>query len=326
MSTKALFRGVLVLALLGSQAKGQTPSAPVGGTSPLPPGIPVGDVVAPLPHNGPAPHGASMGCRGPDCHGPLGEDGPLTWEAYVRSGISIPFGGGPLARALNVGWVIEGGGRSLFFNHAGDAAWTVDFGITNVCNSADGGTPVLLNLGGVETRTVETGPPVPTQTGVQQRLVNGQPVPIPGTDPVQFEGVPIVQMVAPTTQVQVPVTVPVFVTPDNLNRTFVNLAFGRVWYLDGSAANPRDGTWRAGFDVGGRWGTGKLDLNEIRHRTSVLTGAFVAVHTDVEIPWGHLLLQAGVRASYGYTFADFLQGNNSDIHDVFIVGTLGVRF
>jgi hypothetical protein len=252
-----------VLALLsGGQARSQSP----------PPAPPAVSAVA---LNGPAVPPAPEFCQdGSGCQGPVGGNGPIGWETYLRSGVSLPFGGGVLARALNPGWVIQGGARSLFFNAAQDAAWTADFSVSNICSSADGGTPVLLNI-----TNPDTGGP---------------------------------QTVA--------------VTMNNLNRTYANLALGREWYLTGAAGDCQN-NWRAGFDVGGRWGSGKLDLNEIRHRTAMFTGFFLAAHTDVEIPWGSCLLYVGVRAEWGYSFSHILQDqNNGDIQEVILLGTLGIRF
>ena len=46
------------------------------------------------------------------CCGPIGGDGPVGQEVYVRTGPSIPFGKGVLAEALNAGWNVTLGGRS----------------------------------------------------------------------------------------------------------------------------------------------------------------------------------------------------------------------
>src|SRR5206468_3805561 len=71
----------------------------------------------------------------------------------------------------------------------------------------------------------------------------------------------------------------VFVRPSGLNITFVSAAGGREWYLWG---NCTDGgpTWRMGFDVGARYGSAKMDLREIRHRTDVVGGVFLNAHSD----------------------------------------------
>ena len=93
--------------------------------------------------------------RSPGCCGPLSDRNPMKTELYLRSGVAIPTGNGPLGDSLDVGWAIQGGGRSLFFNHAGDAAWTFDLGMTNIHNVADDtpATVTLLNIPTVDPTT-----------------------------------------------------------------------------------------------------------------------------------------------------------------------------
>jgi hypothetical protein len=70
----------------------------------------------------------------PDCCGPIGADGPIRGELYLRTGPSFPVEGRVLGHLLDVGWEVAGGGRSLFFNAEMDAAWTVDLGVSNINN------------------------------------------------------------------------------------------------------------------------------------------------------------------------------------------------
>src|SRR5262249_11235625 len=65
------------------------------------------------------------------CCGPVGGDGPILSEIFLRSRVSIIAGGGWLAGALQTGWAIDGGARSLFFNPEMTAAWAVTYGISN---------------------------------------------------------------------------------------------------------------------------------------------------------------------------------------------------
>ena len=56
-------------------------------------------------------------------------------------------------------------------------------------------------------------------------------------------------------------------------------------------------------------------------------GVFLAVHSDLEIPCGCCIFQAGLRSEYGYTWADILQRqNNSDVQDINLLFNLGLRF
>ncbi len=129
----------------------------------------------------------------------------------------------------------------------------------------------------------------------------------------------------PATNTAVPTTA---VTIRDLNRTYFNVAGGREVYLWGAANCDKPETnWRVGVDVGGRYGTEKLDVTNFRHLTDVNAGVFLAIHSDLEIPWGCCILQAGLRSEYGYTWADVLQRqNNSDVQDINLLFNIGVRF
>lgn len=74
----------------------------------------------------------------PDCCGPVGRDGPITYELFLRSGPVLTFGSGILGRLLDgkAGWEIQGGGRTLFFNAPMNAAWTVELALSNTYNSS----------------------------------------------------------------------------------------------------------------------------------------------------------------------------------------------
>lgn len=126
-----------------------------------------------------------------------------------------------------------------------------------------------------------------------------------------------------------PIIIPEFpVTPGGLNQTFVNLAVGRECYLWGDASLAEQGpVWRVGWDVGGRWGSSKLGFREIRHRTDVIGGAFLAGHTDVQVPCGCCVLTFGLRAEYGYTWSDILQSqNDADVQAINVLLNFGVRY
>jgi hypothetical protein len=119
------------------------------------------------------------------------------------------------------------------------------------------------------------------------------------------------------------------VTPTNLNQTSVRLLLGQEYFLLGSDGDPADGfwKWRAGWDAGGALGTSKVDLKEIRHQNDMVSSAIVAAHTDIEIPYGHCLFQAGFRAEYRYTWSDILQPqNNTDLSTLSLMFSTGVRF
>src|SRR5262249_2972658 len=100
-----------------------------------------------------------------------------------------------------------------------------------------------------------------------------------------------------------PLTIPQAgnVTLARLNPTYVNASIGREWYVWGNR-NTDGPTWRWGVDGGGRYGTARIEFNEIQHRSDVIGGLFFAAHTDLEIPCGGCIWQVGVRAEYSYTW------------------------
>ena len=286
MNVKHIGLCALVVTLLGATAvRAQEPLAAPGPypAEPFVQGAP--PVTGPVDASpSPVPQ-LSRWITGPpgDCCGPFGGK-TIGYEIYLRNGVSIPFGNGVLARDLDVGWVIQGGARVLFFNPAKLAAWTVDLSVSNVNNHADGEHKALL-----------------------EHII------VPGTPNILGQST---STVLPSIEV----------TFHRYNRTFVNAAFGREWYL-WDPANSCGSMWRAGVDAGPRYGSSKLELNELPHRTHVIGGVFVSLHTDVEWPCGACIYQAGFRAEWSYTFSEILQDqNNANVHDVMLMLNLGVRF
>lgn len=219
--------------------------------------------------------------KSPDCCGPIGGDGPLKTEFYLRSGWSFPTGGF-YGDELEVGWAIQGGARLMVFNPVGDSAWTLDISGSNIWNQArasDLRVPLSILL--------------PNPVGIVERVELGQGD-LPG------------------------------VTLRDLNRTFVNVGIGKMWYLNGP---PSCGSWnwRIGIEGGGRYGSASAQFFEIRARNDRIGGAFVGLHTDVDIPCGCCLFHGGVRGEYSYTWSDILQ-RPSDVGEVLLLFEVGVRY
>ncbi|MGH9677652.1 MAG: hypothetical protein ACRD36_11175, partial [Candidatus Acidiferrum sp.] len=209
-----------------------------------------------------------MGTSPSGCCGPTGRFGPIGAEIFFRVGPTFDVSSGLFGHELNVGWDIEGGGRTLFFNKAMDAAWIVTLSVSNINEHAHDQT-VVARVNDVSIQ--------------QAGLANLFPAQNPNTKIPNF-----------------PVTV------RSLNRTYVNLGGGREWYLWGSAAEKglNDGqlpNWRVGFDAGGRYGSAKLELNEIRNRSDNIGGLYAAIFSDVEWPCGCCVITTGLRTEYGYT-------------------------
>ncbi len=284
---------VITLAGVGGARAQQYGTGPYATTEPpspstLPaPGPQPGPVDAPVPPpTGPRLSDYILGNK-PDCCGPVGGDGPIATELYLRWGPSITLDAGFLGRTLETGWAVEVGGRALFFNPANDAAWTVDLGLSDVANQGQhSDKSVTLRILQTNATSGTTGP----------------------------------------------VAVPVHV--GGLNRTYANLGFGREWYLWSQAATcPTCGVmapgcnWRVGFDAGGRWGTEKLRLHEIKHRTEVIEAAYVALHSDLEIPWGGWVFIVGERIEWDHTWMhQILQDHPENLQNINILMTLGVRY
>jgi hypothetical protein len=121
-----------------------------------------------------------------------------------------------------------------------------------------------------------------------------------------------------------PIYAPKKVTVQSLNRTFVNLAIGREWYLFGSANTPEN-RWRVGVDTGGRWGSASVRLNEIQHRTDVIGGVFTGFYGDATFQVGACTILTGLRGEWDYTWSDILQ-ISSDVMSINVLFTAGLLF
>jgi hypothetical protein len=258
--------------------------------------------------------------RSPGCCGPIGGSGPIGMELFLRLGISYPFGGSVLVHSLRDGWDIDGGARSLFFDVDRQTAWTVSLGLSNIYSQAQANPPV------VTLTNVKTGLALPTGQSASSTLAAAQSA-------VQQLGLPPSVAQQLTSNVQTTTGV-VVVLPTrtasvaDYNQTFLNFAGGRLWYLQGSGdCSQQQCNWRIGCEGGGRWGTSKVDFNEIRHLTDTVGGLFTAVYTDIEYPWQCAILQAGIRVEYQFIWGDILQRQNtSDYQSVILMITGGVRF
>ena len=280
MNTKSVFLCSLVLAVYAYTPCGAQ-QLPVAAT-PLgtPPALPADPGSSAIEANSLTPSNWIRYSQ-PECCNSIGCDGPIKTELYVRTGASFNMGGGDFPQRLNTaGYMLEAGGRVLFFNVPRDAAWVIDLGVSFNSDASSSPEQVQLNI-----------------------LVN--------------------QATAPPLT---PVLRDIDVTIRHLYRTSANLGLGREWYLWAPADQPGS-KWRVGMDLGGKVGVARADFNEITHRTDNLWAAFVAIHSDWEIPCGSCIWIAGVRAEWGYTWMGILQSfNNSDIGEANILLNFGVRY
>jgi hypothetical protein len=294
----------------------------------------------------------------PGCCGPVGGNGPIQMEIYLETGVAFPFSDGVFGHTLQPGWSIQGGGRSLFFNPEQDAAWVVDLSASNI--RYHGRNPTFqAPLEHIFVQTPAAGLD-PRLIGNGIAIVNFVPSPTFNKLPLVPPGSPaLTPAVTAATGFKVqklggaanaatgapgrPATLAApGVSIANYNETFANLGFGRDWYLWGQAPTyltcggggcgdhgcGGGVVWRVGVDGGGRYGTAKLELHEIRHRTDTIAGLFVGAHSDIEVPCGCCcIFQAGLRVEYDYTWTDILQRqNDTDLENINLLLSIGVRF
>jgi len=158
MNAKAIHCGALLMVVISGaslQAQGTLyntyPTAPQA--MPAPTGVPLQTGLTPPPSstglNPLADAGITTGLPKADglyaahwlggsshgCCDNEGRHGPIETELYLHTGASLPVAGGFLNNRVQVGWLTQGGGRSLFFNAERDAAWVLDLGVGFIYNN-----------------------------------------------------------------------------------------------------------------------------------------------------------------------------------------------
>ena len=249
---------------------------------------------AAAPEASPAPVSVSRWIT-PPSYGCQGDEGPpIATEVYVSAGWSIPLsteisnGKERLGRDMVLGYVVQGGFRTSFFNEAVDKAWVVDFGLSHLSNGHNPNARYPL-------RVLE---------------FTGNTNPLTGQPEVQR-----IQFGTPTRE---------GVIIRDTDRTYVNLGVGRDYYVWGTAESC-EWHYRVGWDVGGRYGTLSQEYFPIKHRTDVIGGVYVGAHGEVEIPTRMGMLIFGARTEWNYTWSDILQ-QASDIQEINVMLTLGLRY
>jgi len=286
---KVFFAALLGMCWYCSTVQAQNPYSPANMPAPLPKGS---APAAPGAESADAP-GTGLSSwitynRDNCCTG-SGGGAPIQTEVIFRIGPSIPVGGEFLGRNLDTGWMIEGGARALFFNHASSAAWAVEFGISNTYNSSHSTDTTILR------HDVPSFP----------NTVAGLPPLIPANTPI-----------------------PVSVNSLNrtfanlgLGREWFVGAPGNSdeWHLRfGTDFGGRYGSATVRF-----LGTA---LTTPGHHTQPVEGIFAAIHADLEIPYGRCTYLAGVRGEYGFTWSNVFDQGQGDMQDLTVLFNLGVRF
>ncbi len=288
MSAKAILPvTALWMWLCGSAAAQTQPPMPPAG---VPAGTPAGEQL-PLPNDAPIPAVTQppalpagsvcspwSGPGGTGCCGPVGGNGPIMSEVFMRHGMNFPVAGGIFNNVTGMGYILSFGGRSLFFNPIGSKAWTVEFGIDYIYN-------------------------------------NG------GRDYEEFD---IFGM---------------FSSIREHHRAAFHLAAGREIYLL-TPAYQNNCNWRVGWDVGGRFGAERVNLNVIpdppnanvppigfSRRNDTYLGVLVAFHTDFEYPLpGCRTFIAGIRTEWGYNWSEVIPTIDVDLQDVSVMLNFGIKF
>jgi hypothetical protein len=138
MNTKIIFPVALLLVACGlhrvrAQEMTAPATAPLIDTTRVPAPPPEETVPGPMPPNPPMLSNWIRYVK-PDCCGPIGCNGPIMTELFIRSGVSLPVEGKNFGHVLEPGWDIEAGGRAVFFDRDMSGAWDITMSISNVYN------------------------------------------------------------------------------------------------------------------------------------------------------------------------------------------------
>jgi hypothetical protein len=130
-----------------------------------------------------------------------------------------------------------------------------------------------------------------------------------------------------------------FVNVRETHRAAFHVAAGREMYLMAPAYQPGK-NWRAGWDVGGRYGYQRANFNLIAEdpandpvpidfgrRSDTFGQVFLSLHTDYIYPLnGCISLVAGLRTEWAYHFSDIIPTFDSDLQEVNIMLNFGLKF
>jgi hypothetical protein len=235
-------------------------------------------------------------CGENGCMGPIGKNGPVTYELYAVNGVSMPVGGSELSSVLKTGYMTGGYARALWYNPGRTSALTFDLGLTYQYNRGQGDKSIDVNT--------------PRRAPNTQDILG---------NPIQGALLPEI-----TASYQLRA----------LSRTNFNFAVGRDWWFGGPATvgSGTSNNYCFGTDFGGHWGVGHVDLvprldptNYLR-RDGVTHGVSIGLHCDHERPMGNWILFQGLRAEWRYTITNLVPPQGGDIHDVNLLYVIGVRF
>ncbi len=263
-----------------------TPTAPAASMSPDPL-----DTLSspPLP---PGAYASPWYTDGPGCVGPMGKHGPVNYDLFWQTGPVIPFGSGAFTDRLHIGWNVGLGGRSLFFNREGTAAWAIDLGLNYTYNRAsnDDFLDVFVRQ--------------PALTGANNRL-------IPQAD--LFETVRIRAL--HRTAFTYGIGRDWFLWGDG------NTGSEADWnFRIGTDVGGRWGTAHVDLDP--------LTDPSITYsrRQKVFHGVYLGLHTNLEFPMGGWIGFIGTRAEWSYDWMNIIPPLKGDVQNINLLLTGGVRY
>ena len=216
----------------------------------------------------------------------VGANGPVTYELYARSGPSILGQAGGFNGALQTGWVNQIGSRTLLFNRAGDAAWTLDLGLGNTYNKGNRlDHPVLVEVGSLK-----------------------------GADPSNRDSIPLGIRSLRRSSFNFGLGRDWFLDGPGS----VGQAADSNWRF-GADVGGRWGTASVGYEPVG-------DPGGYRRHHGIYHGVYLGTALNWEKNFGGWILLAGVRAEWTYNWTNLIPPLDGDIQDINIMFTLGVRF
>lgn len=242
---------------------------------------PKGTVFSPLSGGAPA---------GMNYNGSVGANGPVTYELYTRTGPVLIVGGGPeFSGATRFGWGVEGGGRSLFMNSAGDAAWVADIGLMYSYNGAS------------EDRVFDTYLKQPTDpnTGLPSGPDQIHPVRLRGLTRTGFNY---------SIGRDWWLNGPGYLSAESGWNSRVGIDVGGRW-----------GTMRADLVPVG-------NVDSYTRKSHQAQSFRLGAHYNAEVPMGAWILFTGFRAEWAYTWSNIVAPTNSNIQELRLLLNIGVRF
>ena len=221
------------------------------------------------------------------CCGPVGLNGPVTYEGYIRTGPAIVSGGGELKSLLKAGgWNVQGGARTLFFNPANDAAWAIDLGVGFTQNDGRGleRTTSLLTA---EVRPTDESLGRTSIYGI--RRINRTSLNFAFGRDYFLNGPGVVGM-----------------------QPYSNVRYG--WDLGGRYGTSSISLIPQNEPIGAR------------RTQDVYHGFSLGAHMNWEIPFHAWTFVVGGRLEWSYYWMNIIPENDADIRDVNILMMFGVRF